>query len=116
MAEARRTYDKDSKSDSEALGTLVLMVAMTAGPSSARRAGRRRAIGDARRGPGRQVQATRGERADTLSRYMDREMPKGNLRLAHVQSEGSMGPSSTSATMSSPRASRSGGPRSSATA
>jgi Zn-dependent metalloprotease len=43
--------------------------------------------GDARGGPGRSVQSTRGERAESLSRYMDREISKGNLRLALTQSE-----------------------------
>jgi Zn-dependent metalloprotease len=43
--------------------------------------------GDARGGPGRSVQATRGGRAESLSRYMDREISKGNLRLALIQSE-----------------------------
>jgi thermolysin len=42
---------------------------------------------DARGGPGRLIQATRGERAESLSRYIDREISKGNLRLALAQSE-----------------------------
>ena len=70
-----------------ALGTFVLtaLTFSTAFGQDGRTAAR---DGDPRGGPGRQVQATRGERADALSRYMDREISKGNLRLAQVQTEG----------------------------
>jgi len=69
-----------------ALGTLALMAfTFSAGSGQdGRTAGRE---GDARGGPGRSVQATRGDRAEALSRYMDREISKGNLRLALTQSE-----------------------------
>lgn len=68
------------------LGTFVLtaLIVSTGFGQDGRTAAR---DGDARGGPGRHVQATRGERADALSRYMDREISKGNLRLAQVQTE-----------------------------
>ncbi len=69
-----------------ALGTFVLtaLIFSTGLGQHGRTAAR---DGDARGGPGCQVQATRGERADALSRYVDREISKGNLRLAQVQTE-----------------------------
>ncbi len=77
---------KKAGSATAALGTVVLSALIaTAGFGQASRTAAR--DGDAQGGPGRQVQATRGERADALSRYMDREISKGNLRLALVQSE-----------------------------
>ncbi|HEX2696040.1 MAG TPA: M4 family metallopeptidase [Acidobacteriota bacterium] len=70
-----------------AVGAIALMlVALSAGFGQEGRTEAR--DGDARGGPGRSVQATRGERAEALSRYMDREISKGNLRLALTQSEG----------------------------
>ena len=69
-----------------ALGTLVLMV-MTFSTGFGQEARTAARDGDARGGPGRLVQATRGERAEALSRYIDREISKGNLRLALTQSE-----------------------------
>ena len=71
--------------------------------------------GDARGGPGRMVGDARAERAASLSRFMDREISKGNLRLALTQTEDN-GAGSTSAITSTPRGSGSGGPSSSATA
>jgi Zn-dependent metalloprotease len=69
-----------------ALGTLVLTALMfSAGFGQEGRTAAR--DGDARGGPGRQVLVTRGDRAEALSRYMDREISKGDLRLALVQSE-----------------------------
>ncbi len=69
-----------------AVGALVLMVlTFSAGSGQDGRTTAR--DGDPQGGPGRSVQATRGERAQALSRYMDREISKGNLRLALIQSE-----------------------------
>ncbi len=69
-----------------AVGTLVLTVFMfSAGFGQEGRTAAR--DGDARGGPGRTVEATRGGRAASLSRYMDREISRGNLRLALTQSE-----------------------------
>ncbi len=69
-----------------AVGTLVLMaLALSAGSGPEGRTAAR--DGDARGGPGRQIQAARGSEANALSRYMDREISRGNLRLALTQSE-----------------------------
>lgn len=69
-----------------ALGTLVLMVlTFSAGSGQDGRTTAR--DGDARGGPGRSVLATSGGRAEALSRSMDREISKGNLRLALTQNE-----------------------------
>ncbi len=69
-----------------AVGTLVLMaLALSAGSGPEGRTAAR--DDDARGGPGRQIQAARGSEANALSRYMDREISRGNLRLVLTQSE-----------------------------
>jgi bacillolysin len=69
-----------------AVGALVLMVsAFSAGSGQESRTAAR--DGDARGGPGREIRAARGEGAEALSRYMDREISTGNLRLVLTQTE-----------------------------
>lgn len=77
---------KRSKKTKLAVGTLFLMILMlSAGFGQEGRTSAR--DGDARGGPGSSIQAARGERAASLSRYMDREISSGNLRLALTQAE-----------------------------
>lgn len=77
---------KGTKKVRLALGALALMVLMFSAGSG--QDGRTTARdGDPRGGPGRSVQATRGERAESLSRHIDREISKGNLRLVLTQTE-----------------------------
>ncbi len=77
---------KGSTKTKRAVGTLFLTVLMVAasfgqeGKTPARE-------GDGRGGPGRMVGEARAERAASLSRFMDREISKGNLRLALAQTE-----------------------------
>ena len=77
---------KGTKNLLRAAGTIALTVFVagaTFGPQDRTLA----RDGDARGGPGKTVQAGRGERAEALSRTMDREISKGNLRLVLVQTE-----------------------------
>ena len=77
---------KRSTKAKRAVGTIFLTVLIVA--ASFGQEGRMPAReGDGRGGPGRMVGEARGERAASLSRFMDREISKGNLRLALAQTE-----------------------------
>jgi thermolysin len=79
-------FMKGSTKAKRTVGTLFLTVLMVA--ASFGQEGRTAARdGDGRGGPGRMVGEARAERAASLSRFMDREISKGNLRLALAQTE-----------------------------